>query len=97
MFRGKIAATSIAVGSFVAGYLTDQYISRGGSLKEIASSYLHHNQITQKPGLPIFGTVSAAAPLLPSKGSEVKAIPPEPAVNAPRVSQVSLDAMVEYL
>lgn len=88
MFRGKIAATGIAFGSFLAGYFTDQFISRSESFKDIANAYLSHSQITQKPGLPIFGTVSAAVPAISGKGAEVKAIPPEPAYNAPRVSQV---------
>ena len=88
MIRGKfLTLTSVALGSYFAGRVSERFY--GGSKTEHALNENEDVNILRMPGLPIFGTVSAAS-LVPSKPNfdEPKCVPPEPALNAPRVSQV---------
>lgn len=87
MFRAKFfTVTSIAFGGYFAGLATERYFGPLNNNKCECPS--ETPGLLPKPGLPVFSTVSAAS-LIPSKSiSEVKAIPPEPAPNASRVSQV---------
>lgn len=87
MFRMKfVTAASIGLGGYLAGLSTERF---SNFFKK--NVYDHENKanedfIRPMPGLPIFGTVSAAS-IVPAK-NEPKSIPPEPHYNAPRVSQV---------
>lgn len=79
---------SVAVGGYLAGVSTEKFFKVSFE-DDGEQTVLNHGGIRPRPGLPIFGTVSAAT-LIPSKSNlnETKLIPPEPAHNAPRVSQV---------
>ena len=101
MFKGKLfTVTSIAFSGYFAGLATERYLWSPNNQKtttpsdaqslSAASNYFpsNLNGLECKPALPIYGTVSAAT-LLPTKPTEVKNVPPEPAVlNTSRVSQV---------
>ena len=96
MFKGKLfTVTSIAFSGYFAGLATERYFwspkttPAKSDAQSDATNYFptHLNGLECKPALPIFGTVSAAA-LLPAKPTEVKNVPPEPAMNTSRVSQV---------
>ena len=97
MFRMKfVTVTSVAIGGYLAGLTTEKFY-RSSSVKSEStgnSTFNHENNLLPMPGLPIFGTVSAAA-MVPAKASfnEPKGIPPEPSNNAPRVSQVKNKVM----
>jgi hypothetical protein len=87
-----VTVTSVAIGGYLAGLATEKfYRSSSVDLESTDgnSTSNHKNNLLPMPGLPIFGTVSAAS-MVPSKVSfkEVKGILPEPSNNAPRVSQV---------
>lgn len=92
MFRKKfITVTSVAFGSFLAGLATDKlYFSSIKNTNFLEDTISNHDDVLlSKPGLPIFGTVSAAS-IVPAnnKLDERKSIPPEPTPGASRVSQV---------
>lgn len=92
MFRKKfITVTSVAFGSFLAGLATDKlYFSSIKNTNFLEDTISNHDDVLlSKPGLPIFGTVSAAS-ILPAntKLDERKSIPPEPTHGASRVSQI---------
>ncbi|XP_057375067.1 endonuclease G, mitochondrial-like [Daphnia carinata] len=92
MFRKKfITVTSVAFGSFLAGFATDKfYFSSIKNTKFLEGTITNHDDVLlSKPGLPIFGTVSAAS-IVPAntKLDERRSIPPEPIPGASRVSQI---------
>lgn len=92
MFRMKlVTVTSVAIGGYLAGLATEKfYRSSNGEFERNGKSTLNHDSnLLPMPGLPIFGTVSAAS-MVPAKASfnAPKGIPAEPSPNAPRVSQV---------
>lgn len=94
MFRKKIiTVASVGVGCFLAGLSTERW---SYSLKEnekiTKNLFWKEDSTRQIPGLPFFGTVSAAS-LIPSKSgfNEPRGIPPEPSLGAPRVSQVLMN------
>lgn len=93
MFRSKFfTVTSCALGGYFAGLVTEKFY--GFSKREYGDDIenpFNINSSQPKPGLPIFGTVSAAS-IVPTKPNlnQPKSIPPEPALGAPRVSQVYL-------
>lgn len=79
----------IAFGGWVAGLATERYLQLKSEekLPNVESIFDSSNvDIIPKPGLPIFGTVSAAT-LIP-KSQDAQPIPAEPPIKAPRVSQV---------
>ena len=87
-----VTVTSVAIGGYLAGLATEKLyrssnveFERNGNL-----TFNYDNNLLPMPGLPIFGTVSAAS-MVPAKASfnEPKGIPSEPSQNAPRISQVS--------
>ena len=90
MFRSKfITVTSCVLGGYFAGLATEKFY--GFPKKEIENPFNWDSiQPKPKPGLPIFGTVSAASmvPAKPNIVNQPKSVPPEPAFGAPRVSQV---------
>ena len=95
MFRGKIfTITSIAFSGYIAGLATERYFWYPNHKKtndincDCPEPLNNRYGLECKPALPIFGTVSAAV-LLPTKQTEVKNVPPEPPLNASRVSQVA--------
>ena len=92
MFRMKlVTVTSVVIGGYLAGLATEKfYRSSIGEFERNGKSTLNHDSsLLPMPGLPIFGTVSAAS-MVPEKASinAPKCIPAEPSPNAPRVSQV---------
>lgn len=85
-----MTVTSVALGGFLAGFATDKlYVSQNRGSKFVESTTSDHVEgFLCKPGLPIFGTVSAAS-IVPAKTVvNVNDIPPEPTHGASRVSQV---------
>ena len=89
MFRGKIVAfTSLAVGC-VAGVTAERHFKGLLNSKSYHSANNNDRPLEPLPGLPIFGSVSAASPILP-QSNESQIVPREPPQNAPRVSQVLL-------
>jgi len=78
----------IAFGGWVAGLATERFLQTKSKENPLNLEPNTDNiGISFKPGLPIFGTVSAAT-LIPKPPQDVQPIPPEPSLKSPRVSQV---------
>lgn len=81
------ALTSVGLGGWFAGQLFEKW-KHVKKNRESQTSLLSELSIKNMPGLPIFGTVSAATPMLPLE-NKVEPGSPSLSPNASRISQVS--------
>lgn len=95
-FRGRtIALTGVALGGWFAGIVSDRFFLLNADRSEPQSSKFDFD-VKPLPGLPIFGTVSAAVPISKDTGTEVKPLPNEPPPTASRISQVETFFLVGH-
>lgn len=80
------ALTSVGLGGWFAGQLFEKW-KHVRENRDSQTSLLSQISIKNMPGLPIFGTVSAATPLTPSD-NKIETGSPALSATASRVSQV---------